>query len=79
MSKSDEYGWVIEAAWTEAPTIKYWCGFVVTGGGLQHEWRNNASKAARFAREQDAKKMAITMFSDTGEAYRVVEHVWSVS
>lgn len=73
---SEQYGWVIEAGWTVAPDLKYWCGCVVTGGGgIQHEWRDDNSKAVRFAREKDAKQMARTLIDV--ESYRVVEHAWA--
>ena len=72
---SEQYGWVIEAGWTAAPDLKYWCGAVVTGGGgIQHEWRSDNAKAVRFARKKDGEKMARIMID--GESYRVVEHAW---
>lgn len=75
---TDDYGWVIEAGWSGAPDIKYWCGCSVTGGGgVQHSWRADNSQAIRFAREQDAKKIARALID--GEAYRVVEHAWASS
>lgn len=75
---SEDYGWVIEAGWSNAPDIKYWSGCNITGGGgIQHTWRTDNSQAIRFAREQDAKKAAKALID--GEAYRVVEHAWASS
>ena len=72
----DEFGWVIEAGWTTAPKLKYWSGCNVTGGGgVQHTWRGDHAQAVRFAREKDAKTIAMALID--GEAYRVVEHVWT--
>lgn len=75
---SEDYGWVIEAGWTTAPALRYWCGAVVTdGGGIQNEWRGDNARAIRFARKEDGEKIARIMID--GESYRVVEHAWSHS
>lgn len=73
---AEQYGWIIEAGWTTAPDLKYWSGCAVLGGGgVQHSWSANHAKAIRFARDQDAKKIASMLIES--EAHRVVEHAWS--
>ncbi|MGY4621986.1 hypothetical protein ACVWZ4_007213 [Bradyrhizobium sp. USDA 4472] len=74
-ASATEYAWLIEAGWSGTASVEYWCGCVVTGGGgIQHEWSFSHSRAIRFARKEDAKRIANILID--GEAYRIAEHAW---
>lgn len=78
VGSATEYAWLIEAGWTDTASIEYWCGCVVTGGGgIQHEWSFDHSRAIRFARKEDAKRIAGILID--GESYRIVEHGWDAA
>jgi hypothetical protein len=70
-----EYGWVIEAGWTAAPAIEYWCGVESLAEGITHQWLKESYRAVRFAREEDAGKVARNLVDP--ESYRIVEHAWT--
>ncbi|KGT75840.1 hypothetical protein MA20_32140 [Bradyrhizobium japonicum] len=73
-----EYAWLIEAGWTGTASIEYWCGCEITGGGgVQHQWSFDHSRAIRFARKEDAKRTASILID--GEAYRIVERGWDAA
>lgn len=61
----EETGWVIERADSEPSRPMYYAGF---------EWDYDNLKAMRFARKEDAQKMARYMFP--GEPHRIADHMW---
>lgn len=63
----NEYGWLVEDSRNHPSGIRYrmW-------GDLGPEWTNDANKALRFARRQDAEAFC----RDDEDAWHVVEHMW---
>lgn len=63
-----ETGWVVEHRSSPVSQPMYWTGF----GNGQGIWCDDHLQAIRFAREEDARKIADNF--DT--AHRVCEHIW---
>ena len=79
--RSDERGWLIEAAIYDDKGRYYLC--VLDLGGVRFEWKPDVNKAIRFARKIDADLVtdAVRMLrSDLFPAVlpypRVTEHMW---
>lgn len=65
----EQYGWVIEGAWSSTADPAYWCGSSL--------WMNDHMKALRFARKLDAERAAEMMLADVN--VRICEHSWNNS
>lgn len=72
--RMDESGWVIERADSSPAEPKYWAA-----GQREAErssaWTSNHMEAIRFARKDDAEKVANRIMKDI--PVRIAEHGWS--
>ena len=64
---TENFGWVIEGAWSETSRPDYWVG--------SSRWSTDHTKALRFARKLDAERAASLMLD--GVRVRISEHVWT--
>ena len=69
---ADTYGWLIEAAKSEAHAPLYWAGFF---GYERNHWTEDHMKAVRLCRRQDAEAVAEGVLQ--GYAVRIAEHGWA--
>jgi hypothetical protein len=74
VNMSDESGWLIERADSSPAEPKYWAA-----GQREAErssaWTSNHMEAIRFARKDDAEKVASRIMK--GIVVRICEHGWS--
>lgn len=66
---NEEFGWVIEGAWSSPSAPQYWVGGPA--------WSGDHYQALRFARRRDAKQAAEMMLD--GIKIRICEHQWTVA
>lgn len=74
-AEATEHGWVIEAGWTTPAQPEYWTGPEGSGDGLLQGWHADHMQAIRFARKQDASKIARCLIDP--QSYRIAEHAWA--
>lgn len=77
---ADDSGWLIERADSEPAEPWYWSAGAywlepITDPGRLAAWTQNHNEAIRFARKDDAEKLAKRLL--THVEVRVCQHVWS--
>jgi len=75
----EESGWLIEHGESEVSAPQYWCAGAYFQNGhdptQSSAWTQNHMEAIRFARKEDAQKVANRMMR--GILVRICEHVWT--
>lgn len=87
----EEYGWLIEAGWSNGSQPDYWMGCYDPWATLRKEgheqsfscaqwpyalWTNDHMKAVRFARKEGAERVAASLHEEVRP--RICDHSWNM-